>query len=215
MRKHLILIAAIPVALTATAAIAGSLAAPGDCAQAIRNLDTGPVSAQPIAPTSRGSASGAPIDHFAPISVVNDAVARTPNVVDAIVGLIARPSATAAGGDVQPTSLSVDAGTLQVNTGTLPVNTGSLPLNTGSLQVNTNSLPVETGSLPIDTGSAALTVNTQTPSAQIAVTPPTVVPLPSMPVVNAVTAPVVTTVTTNPVTTTVVPALTNTLGGRR
>jgi hypothetical protein len=176
------LMAGIALLLTATAASAdsSSLAGPGDCARPFRDLDTGPVSAQPTAPANdTGSVSGSPIDLFAPVSGVTGVVSRPTNVIDAIVALIA-PSSTAAGADAQPASLSLDAGTLQV----------------------------DTGALPVVTGSASLAVNAQTPSVQISATPPTVAPAipvlsPSMPLVNTVT----TNPLLAPVTTTIAPAL--------
>jgi len=65
MRK--IVIAAVSVALTASTATADSvsLAAPGDCAQPIRDLDTGPVSALP---TAGAGVAGPPVVHFAPVA---------------------------------------------------------------------------------------------------------------------------------------------------
>jgi hypothetical protein len=75
MRK--IVIAVVSVALTASTATADSvsLAAPGDCAQPIRDLDTGPVSA--LATAGAGVAGPAAI-HFAPIAVAKDALAVLP-----------------------------------------------------------------------------------------------------------------------------------------
>jgi hypothetical protein len=212
MRK--IVIAAISTVLAATATTASadspSLAAPGDCAQPIWDLDTGPVHAQRTAPvTDSGGApeslTGSLTDYFTPVPIVSDVVSAAPtNVIDAIVAWITPATSTPSATDTQSSLLSVDAGPLQVDTGVLPVNTGPVPVDAGSL-------PLDTGSLPVNTGGTSLPP--VAPSLQIQ--PTAVVPLPSAPVLSPTTAIVAptTTTTTSPVTSPLTTTIQTTLGG--
>lgn len=93
--------------LLGSAANAGSasLAAPGDCAQPSRDLDTGPLQVLPT-----GGVAGPPAAHFVPIAVVGDAVSLQPldltrtttPTVDAAGTTIS--GAVEAGGDVVGTA---------------------------------------------------------------------------------------------------------------
>jgi len=105
MRK--IVIAAVSVALTASAATADSvsLAAPGDCAQPIRDLDTGPVNALP---TAGDGVSGPPAAHFAPIAVVGGAVRLLPLDLTRATSATIDAAATTVDGAVDTTATTVD-----------------------------------------------------------------------------------------------------------
>ena len=65
-RRTAALSIAAVVASGAAADAAPLLAAPGDCAQPIREVDTGPLHALPSA--GSGGVAGSPADHFVPVA---------------------------------------------------------------------------------------------------------------------------------------------------
>jgi hypothetical protein len=96
--KAIAIAAAGMAVLAGSSASAESLAAPGDCAQPIRDLDTGPLGALPAA--GSGGVAGPPVVHFPPVA---DALSLLPldltRVTTPAVSLTGDAPETTSGGD--------------------------------------------------------------------------------------------------------------------
>lgn len=110
--KAIAIAAAGMAVLAGSAASAESLAAPGDCAQPIRDIDTGPIAALPAA----GGIAGPPAAHFAPIAVVGGAVRLLPLDLTRATSATIDAAATTVDGAVDTTATTVDGAVGAVGT---------------------------------------------------------------------------------------------------
>jgi hypothetical protein len=151
MRKLAIAVALI--AASAARADSPSLAAPGDCAQPIRELDTGPRTAPP--PVSSGVA-GPPAAHFAPLAVVGDTVRQSPGLIQSIIAVLSPTAAATEPADpTSPITPTIDPISPLATTAD-PRNTPLVPLSPGTPFVPLDAAapnpvaPSPTPALPLD-----------------------------------------------------------------
>jgi hypothetical protein len=84
-----------------------SLAAPGDCAQPVRDLDTGPLQALP--PGSSDGVAGPASAHFVPIPVVGDVLSLNPLDLTRATGATVDAAGTTVDGAVETVGATIDA----------------------------------------------------------------------------------------------------------